>query len=222
VNQSQTAATLRPHTSEWFNALSHGTGALMAVLGMALLMQRAQSVPAQIAFFIYGVSLIVLMVSSTVYHSLLHRERVRVVLQRIDHISIYLLIAGTYTPPCVMSVPPRWGMPLLALVWVIAAAGTVLTIWMPERSRIWSVALYLAMGWAVVLVLPALLEHVPPGGLWLLVSGGLAYTLGAIIYAARRPDPLPAWFGFHGLWHVLVLAGAALHFLFVAIYVPVA
>jgi hemolysin III len=208
-------------TPEWFNVASHGLGTLAALGGLALLLRLAESSRAGWAFGIYGLSLVSLLTASTLYHAMPGASRAGAVLHRVDHICIYLLIAGTYTPPCLLAVPPAWGIPLLVGVWAVGLAGVLLEILRPPGTRRLTVGLYVAMGWLALLALPALVRHLPWEGLLLIVCGGVVYTVGAVVYGTRRPDPWPRWLGFHGLWHLLVLLGCGLHFAYMALYSPV-
>jgi len=209
---------LRP--PEVFNVLTHLAGAVLATAGLVYLLVRAESPRAQVAFAAYGVSLVLLYAASTLYHGLSLRQDASPRFRRVDHVCIFLLIAGTYTPPCLLAVPARWGVPLLAAVWLVGLAGMAQKILRPFAHRWVSVSLYLAMGWMAVLLLPVMVAHIPRAGVLLVAAGGLVYTLGAVVYATRWPDLLPRRVGFHGVFHLLVLAGSALHFAFEAVYVP--
>ena len=200
---------------ELANSLTHGVGALLAVGGLAWLVTLAAirgDAWHVVACSVYGAAMVVLYTASTLYHAI-PAPRVKRALRVFDHASIYLLIAGTYTPLTLISLRGPWGWSLFGTVWGLAVVGIVLAIAFPGRWRALSVALYVAMGWAVVVATGPLLAALPTGGLVLMLLGGLAYTGGLGFYAWRR---LP--YG-HAVWHLFVLAGSALHFAAVLLYV---
>jgi hemolysin III len=203
---------------EPFNAGSHFVGFLLASLGTWYLLREANGRTQLFAFGIYGATLLLLYGASTCYHGL-HLSAVGLRrLRTLDHIAIYFLIAGTYTPVAAITLRDAGGPALLAASWTIAAAGIPFKIrWLD--APVWiSTGSYLGMGYlALVAVVP--LAQVVGAGLAWLVAGGLAYTVGAVIYAVERPDPLPGRLGHHGLWHLLVLAGSACHFAFIVRHV---
>jgi hemolysin III len=193
---------------ELANSLTHGVGALLAVGGLiwlvtlAVLRGDAWHI---VACSIYGAAMVVLYTASTLYHAI-PSPRVKRALQVVDHSAIYLLIAGTYTPFTLVTLRGPWGWSLFGVVWGLAVTGIVLEIATARRWPAISIALYVAMGWVVVVATRPLLAALPPGGLALLVAGGLAYTGGLGFYAWKR---LP--YG-HTIWHLFVLAGTVLHF----------
>ena len=203
---------------EPFNAGSHFVGLLLAAAGTWFLLSAAEGRDQMLAFGIYGATLVLLYGASTCYHGL---ELGAVGLRRLrtlDHIAIYFLIAGTYTPVAAITLRESGGPALLAASWAIAAAGIPFKIrWLD--APVWiSTGTYLGMGYLALVAVGPLAREVGAGLAWL-VAGGAAYTVGAIIYALERPDPLPGRFGHHGLWHLLVLAGSACHFAFIALHV---
>ena len=203
---------------EPFNAGSHLVGLVLAAVGTWFLLHRADTRAESLAFGVYGATLILLYAASTVYHGLnigavgLRR------LRTLDHIAIYFLIAGTYTPVAGITLRDSGGPALLAASWTIAAAGIPFKIrWLDAPAWI-STATYLGMGYLALVAVAPLAQAVGGGMIWLL-AGGVAYTVGAIIYTLERPDPLPGRFGHHGLWHLLVLVGSACHFTFIVLHV---
>jgi hemolysin III len=203
---------------EPFNAGSHFVGFLLAGLGTWYLLQAASGRAQLLAFGIYGATLLLLYGASACYHGLplgvIGLRRLRT----LDHIAIYFLIAGTYTPVAAITLRDSGGPTLLAASWCIAAAGIPFKIrWLD--APVWiSTGTYLGMGYLALVAVVPLAREVGTGLGWL-VAGGVAYTVGAIIYALERPDPLPGQFGHHGLWHLLVLAGSACHFTFIVLHV---
>ena len=203
---------------EPFNAGSHFVGFLLAALGTWYLLQLATGQAQLLAFGVYGATLLLLYGASTCYHGLplgaVGLRRLRM----LDHIAIYFLIAGTYTPVAAITLRESGGPTLLAASWTIAAAGIPFKIrWLD--APVWvSTGTYLGMGYLALAAVVPLAREVGPGLGWL-VAGGVAYTVGAIIYAVERPNPLPGRLGHHGLWHLLVLAGSACHFTFILLHV---
>ena len=198
----------RPSWRGWMHAVAF----VVAIPAGVLLVTVAEPGAARTGATIYSVSLILGLGTSAAYHRLARSERARVVMQRLDHSMIYLLIAGTYVPLCVVALPGSWGIPLLAVVATGAAVGVVLKIVAFHRARHVSYALYPLLGWAAVIAAPALVDHLTTAQLTLVVLGGLAYTFGIVVFATGRPDPWPRHFGYHEVWHTFVVVAAALHF----------
>ncbi len=197
------------------NGLTHLVGGLLASVGLIVLLAtaaRAGRADQLVAFGIFGFSLIALYTASALYHLLPLSPAGVARLRRVDHISIFVLIAGTYTPFCLLALEGGWRVGVLGLIWGLALGGIVLKLLWMDAPRWLSVALYLGMGWVALIAAPALFRAVPTGGMaWVLV-GALVYSAGALVYWLRRPNPIPGVFGFHELWHLFVLAGSACHF----------
>ena len=201
------------------NAWSHFVGLLLATAGTVALLQLASSSDQTVAFAVYGASLILLYGASTAYHALpLPKHRLRP-LRTLDHIAIYFLIAGTYTPVALVTLHNRTGLLLLGAAWTIAVAGIPFKIWWLDAPTWISTAIYLVMGYMTLLAAVPLASAVGAGGLAWLVGGGVAYTVGAIIFTRERPDPFPGVFGHHEIWHLLVLVGSGCHFAFMVLNV---
>ncbi len=179
--------------------------------GTALL-ASADGATARASAAVFAVSLALVLGTSGAYHRLAHSPVARRRMRRLDHSMIYVLIAGTYTPLCVLVLPRRWGVPMLVAVWAGAAAGVVLKVVGIDKLRVLANSLYIVMGWLAVLALPAIVPRVSTATLALMLFGGVAYTAGAIVLLRHRPDPNPAVFGFHEVWHVCTLVGAASHY----------
>ena len=201
------------------NAGTHLLGLLLAAAGTVALLRLAHGSSQVVAFGVYGASLILLYGASTLYHSLLLPEPRLRRLRTLDHIAIYFLIAGTYTPVALLTLRGPWGWALLAAAWTVAAAGIPFKIWFLDAPVWLSTAIYLGMGYMALLALVPLAAVVPMSGLAWLAGGGMAYTAGAVIFARQRPDPFPGIFGHHEIWHVLVLVGSACHFAFMLFHV---
>lgn len=205
---------------EPFCGLSHGVGVVLSVAALvALLMLARGRLWHTVGFAIYGASLIALYSTSTLYHSLSTSERGEAMLQRLDHCAIYLLIAGTYTPVCLVTLRGMWGSALLAIVWSLAAVGIASTWCWKSAPDWWRVLLYVLMGWMVVLAMPSLRAAMAPGGVAWLVAGGVVYSIGTVIFALDRPHLWPGRFSAHDLWHLFVLGGSACHFVVMASFV---
>jgi hemolysin III len=194
--------------------VSHQIAAILSVPAAGALVLRAKSGAGTAAALVYGATLVLLFSVSAVYHRVYWPLSVRRVIGRIDHAAIFLLIAGTYTPMCLL-IGPGTGHRLLALVWVGAAVGIAIVVWLTGTPKPVRASLYVLLGWFILPAVPAVRAGVGDQGLVLLFTGGLFYTVGAGIYAARRPDPLPDVFGFHEIFHLLVVAAAICHFLVV-------
>ena len=211
---------MRLRVKEPFSCYSHLAGVLLGIPGLVWLILRADGDPWRtVGFTIYGMSVILLYSASSLYHGLPVSPRTEEWLRRFDHVAIYLLIAGSYTPMCLITLRGRFGWSLFAVVWAIAFAGMVLKLFFPFLPRVVTTALYLGMGWMGVVAIAPLVHAVPAGGIHWLLIGGVSYTVGAVIYAIGRPDPFPNVFGSHDIFHLFVLAGSVCHFVFVVGYV---
>lgn len=198
--------------------LFHLCAAVAASVGGVLLLLLADSPQAYAGSAIFAISLVLLYSVSAAYHRIRWSPRLRAIIRRLDHSMIFALIAGTYTPFCLLKLNTTWGIAMLSVVWVVALAGITSKMLWPGSPRWFSVSLYLAAGWLAVIAAPQLLSWFTAGPLALLALGGLFYTLGGIVYASRRPDPYPQTFGYHEVFHVLVIIGSALHYSLVAVY----
>ena len=204
---------------EPFNGASHLVGLLLAGAGIVLLLRLAQG-PAQLAAFaIYGATLILLYGASAMYHTLPLADRPLRALRTLDHIAIYFLIAGTYTPVALITLDGVLGWSLLGIVWLLALAGIPFKVWFLDAPVWLSTGTYLGMGYLALLAIVPIARAVSVTGLLWLVAGGMAYTIGAVIYARKRPDPFPGRFGHHEIWHLLVLAGSGCHYAFMVYHV---
>lgn len=201
---------LNIRTEEFWNAVSHALGILLGITGLVFLLiyHRELTAYSLLSILIYGFSLILLYTASTIYHFVNH-IRWKEILRRLDHISIYFLIAGTYTPVALITLEKGAGWILFWTVWGIAALGTVLKIFFTGRFEVFSLALYLFMGWLVVFDFNALMAGTTALGRNLLILGGAFYTLGIVFYAVRK---IPYN---HLIWHFFVLGGSISHFLFI-------
>ena len=199
-----------------WSAITHGVGALLGVLGTALLLLRVRALGGgwveMAAFLIYGLSMVGLYTASTLYHCRNTDVKGRIALRKYDHISIYFLIAGSYTPICLIALPPAWGWTMTAIVWALAAAGTVMALLWINAPRWVTSGIYISMGWMAVFMLPALLKYLPSAGFFWLLLGGTLYTVGGVLYAVKRPGRNNPRFGCHEIFHVFILLGSIAHF----------
>jgi hemolysin III len=198
--------------------VSHQYAFFVALAAGAALVALVRGAEARVAVTVYALSLCAMFGASALYHRLDWPHRPRVWLRRLDHSMIFVLVAGTYTPFALLVLAPALGWTLLGVVWGGALAGIVMSFVWVDSPRWLSAAVYLALGWVAIVGLPQLWNRAGPLAVALLTTGGLLYTIGAIVYARRRPDPSPRVFGYHEVFHVLVIAAAAVHFTAVAVY----
>lgn len=207
-----------PHGLElprWRGRLHSWMFFLAIPAGIALVL-HADGTAGRIAAGIYVAAVAAGFGVSAAYHRLARSARARAVMQRLDHSTIYVLIAGTYVPICLVALPRSWGVPLLVLVGTGAAIGIVLKLFAFGRVRWIGYSLYPILGWAAVLAAPALLRSLSIEQLLLVVAGGVAYTVGIPVLVTRRPDPWPRVFGYHEIWHSFTAVAAGLHFVAIA------
>lgn len=212
-----------PRLKEPFNALTHLAGAVAALGGGIGLVVAAAGEPWRTAsFVVYSTASLALFAASTLLHAVRAGPGLETWLRRSDHAAIFLLIAGSYTPVTLVTLrdhDARAAWPLFIAVWVLALGGVLFKLLWFRAPRWLSTALYLLLGWMALLAIGPLVRAMPVGGIALLVAGGAFYSVGAVVYAFKRPDPAPATVGYHGLWHLLVLAGWGAHFAMMALYV---
>lgn len=196
------------------NGLTHFAGALLSVAALIVLVYVAskKGTPWHIvSFAIFGASLILLYTASTLYHLLPLGEKGIRILKRVDHMMIYVLIAGTYTPICLVALQGYWRWSILAGIWALAVVGVIQKICWLNAPRWLSTLFYLVMGWLIVIAIPPLLASVPTAGMYWLAGGGLLYTVGAVIYGIKKPNFIKG-FGFHEIFHLFVMGGSFNHF----------
>ncbi len=194
-----------------YRGLSHEIAAFLSLPAVVALVALARGSTAVVAAAVYGGSLVLLFTASAVFHRPTWLPRKRDILGRVDQACIFLLIAGTYTPFCLL-IGHAGGKALLAAVWFAAALGVVVVVLVPQTPKTVRSGLYVLLGWLIVPYLADLWTALGPRPFAYLIGGGALYTVGAAIYASRRPDPFPAVFGFHEIFHVLVIAAAGLQF----------
>lgn len=204
-------------TDEQINTSVHLAAVVFALLGMVLLIVYAGVAHKPwhiVGFSIYGFSLVALFLASVLHHGIDGSERTERILRAFDYFAIFILIAGTYTPVCLTILRGPLGWSVFGVAWLVAVVGITLRAAVPHLPKWITNTLYVTMGWlSIVLVVP-LYRAMGWPGLSLLVAGGVAYTVGAVIFAVEKPNPVPGKFGFHEIWHLLVVAGALCHFFF--------
>ena len=197
------------------NSITHGVGIILAIAGLAVMTAFASLFGSAwhiVSCSIYGATQILLYTASTLYHSI-PLPRAKAILRHVDHAAIFVFIAGTYTPFTLVNLRGVWGWSIFAVVWAVAIIGISLQSRLIRQKAFITVLPYLAMGWIVVIGVKPMLQNVAPGGLALLVAGGLAYSLGCIFYVWQRVPYN------HAIWHLFVLAGSAFHYFAVLFYV---
>ncbi|MGE5418182.1 MAG: PAQR family membrane homeostasis protein TrhA [Acidobacteriota bacterium] len=198
------------------SGLTHLAGVILSILGAVILIYGAAkqaTVWHIVAFSIFGASMLLLYTASTLYHLLPLSERGVAILRKIDHMMIYVLIAGTYTPICLVTLRGAWGWTLLGIVWSVAAIGFAMKLFWFDAPRWFSTSFYVFMGVIVVAFIPLLLQQMSVEGLKWIAYGGAMYIVGAIIYGTKLPVlNFSKWFGFHEVFHLFVLGGSLCHY----------
>ncbi|MEZ5614847.1 MAG: hemolysin III family protein [Rhodocyclaceae bacterium] len=200
---------------ERFNAYTHLVGALLALAGAVVLIvlgAMKQDVWKIVSFAIYGASLVMLYSASTLYHST--RGRLKAFFRKLDHTAIYLLIAGSYTPFTLVTLRGPWGWWLFGVIWSLALLGILQEFWLGKRTRVLSLIIYVLMGWIALVAVMPLVDTLSLAGFAWLAAGGLAYTVGIVFYV--YDERFTHW---HGIWHLFVVAGSALHYIAILLYV---
>ncbi|MEE4364324.1 MAG: hemolysin III family protein [Desulfotignum sp.] len=197
------------------NAISHMAGSLASIAGLTLMVVFA-AIKADawhvVSFAVFGATLVFMYTASFLYHGLHLSEKTLEIFRRIDHIMIFVVIAGSYTPLCLVPLRGPWGWTLFGTIWGIALAGIVLKLYWMHLPRWVSTFIYLGMGWLCVAAIYPLAQILAPAPLVWLALGGIFYSTGALVYSVKKPDPFPGIFGFHEIWHIFVLLGSASHF----------
>jgi hemolysin III len=195
------------------NSLTHWVGAILALAGLVALLIVGWSTPAKIiSLLIYGISLIAMFSASATYHMVRAKDKVLLILRKLDHSAIYLLIAGTYTPFCVNAFDGFWKWGMLSIIWSLAAIGIIVKIFYIKAPRWLNAGIYVVMGWLCVGAAGQMLAALPVWVFTWLIIGGVVYTLGAVVYITKFFNFFPGVFGFHEVWHIFVILAAAAHF----------
>jgi hemolysin III len=203
------------YTGERFNSISHLLGVVLACIGVTFLLSVAiekSDVMKIVGFSVYGLMLVILYSVSTIYHST--KGKVKDLFRQLDYVSIYLMIAGSYTPITLITLQGALGWTLFGIIWGLAVIGIIQEILLGKKTRKFSIFIYLLMGWLILIAIKPLVNSMPAGGLWWLVAGGLSYTLGVGFFLNDEKVR-----HFHGIWHLFVLAGSICQFISLYVYV---
>jgi hemolysin III len=202
------------------NGLSHLAAAVFSAIGLVgLLWVGRGSLAKELSLLIYGLSLVMMFSASATYHLVKSSPVVAQRIRKFDHVSIYLLIAGTYTPICLFYFNGFWRWGLLGIIWGMALVGLVVKLFVIRAPRWITAGVYLVMGWMAVLGVGEMLRSMPAGALVWLAAGGLFFTAGAVVYITKKLDFIPGVFGFHEVWHIFVILGCLCHFIVIAVYI---
>ena len=195
------------------NSLTHWAGAILALAGLVALLIVGWSTPAKIvSLLVYGISLIGMFSASATYHMVRAKDKVLLILRKIDHSAIFLLIAGTYTPFCINAFDGFWKWGMLSIIWSLAAIGIIVKVFYIKAPRWLNAGIYVVMGWLCVGASGQMLATLPVWVFAWLITGGIVYTLGAVVYSTKMFNFKPGVFGFHEVWHIFVMLAAAAHF----------
>jgi hemolysin III len=214
----QVTEVLKPRLRGWV----HAAMTPVAVVGAVVLVAVSPTTAARVSTAVFGLSAVLLFGTSAVYHRGTWSPRVAGVLRRLDHTNIFLIIAGTYTPLAVLLLDTARARTLLVVVWAGALVGLLARVLWLGAPRWLYVPVYIALGWVAVWYLPSFWRSGGPMLAWLIIIGGLAYTVGAVVYGTKRPNPSPRWFGFHEIFHLLTVVGFGCHFAAAALAVQAA
>lgn len=202
------------------NALTHFSMFLIGIIGLILLIVKAYPVLGRMfPVIVFGASVLLLYGASALYHWVDTTPEKTMILKKLDHIAIYILIAGTYTPILTLALEGSWRISMLIIIWAVALIGIVLKIFFIKIPRSVSTALYIVMGWMALIPFPKLIAALPTPAIVLLVLGGVLYTIGGLIYATKKFDFLPDKFGFHEVFHIFVMLGTLAHYAMIYFYV---
>ena len=204
-------------TDEIINTATHIVGSFFALFGTVLLIVSAAAegkVWHVVSFAVYGVSLFILFVASSLHHGVNLSPRLNNLFRLFDYIAIFLLIAGTYTPLCLVVQRNQWGWTMFAVVWALTAVGITIKSLYPDLPRWVTNTFYIGIGWLGAILIFRSIPLIGGIGFALILVGGVVYTVGAMIFYFEKPNPVPGKFGFHEIWHLFVLTGAAMHYLF--------
>ncbi len=203
------------------SGISHLIGAMLSIAALSVLVTLSANnatVWHVVSFSIYGASMILLYLASSAYHIFNLGEKGTRRLKKLDHVMIFMMIAGTYTPFCLIPLRGGWGWSIFGIVWSLAALGIVFKLFFIYAPRWLSTLIYVVMGWISIAAIYPIVKNIPAGGVAWLVAGGLMYTLGAVVYVKKKPN-FSKHFGFHEIWHLFVLAGSFCHFMTMIKYV---
>lgn len=202
------------------NTMTHFIAFLTAIAGLVFLIVSTWDEPPKLLVMtVYGTSLVLLYGASSLYHWIKTSPRKELFLRKIDHVAIYILIAGSYTPVFYYGLGGAWRWTMLIAVWILAVIGVILKIFFLNVPRAVSTAFYLSLGWIALVPFAMLVKTIPLGGIIMMVAGGVVYTAGALIYATKCLNFFPNRFGFHEIFHLFIVAGSVTHYLMIVFYI---
>ena len=217
-NRTLMQKTFREPVSSWIHLIS----GVLAVFGLVLLVILGWgNLLKETTLVIYGLTLILMFTSSTIYHSVNTGDGVLLGLRKLDHSAIYLLIAGSYTPICVFFFTGFWKWPFLGIIWLFGLTGVLVKLFVINAPRWVTAGIYLVMGWLSIYAISEMIRTMPVGALIWLLAGGICFTIGAAIYISKKMDFVPNVFGFHEVWHIFVTLGCLCHFILISVYIAV-
>jgi len=204
-----------------FSGLSHLFGALLSIAALSVLVTLAafnSTVWHVVSFSIYGSGMILLYSASAAYHLIPLGDKGTKRLKKLDHVMIFVMIAACYTPFCLVPLRGGWGWSIFGVIWGLALLGAFFKLFYISAPRWISTAIYLVMGWICIIAIYPIVKTVSAGGVFWLAAGGIFYSIGAVIYGIKKPNPI-SWFGFHEIWHLFVMAGSFCHFIVMIAYI---
>lgn len=205
---------------EPINTWTHFIPFIAGIVGLVfLIIESLGNLALLVTMSIFGVSIILLYGASTVYHWVKTTPKKELLLRKLDHIAIYLLIAGTYTPILYFALDGAWKITMLIAVWLLALIGIIMKVFFINLPRSVSTSFYIALGWLAVIPFGKLINTLPFTAIFLLILGGITYTIGGIIYATKKLNFFPKTIGFHGVFHIFIAAGTLIHFFMVYIFI---
>ncbi|MFR9274048.1 hemolysin III family protein [Clostridium sp. AF15-17LB] len=218
------AEAIKSHIKDPGSAITHFIGMLMAIFAAVPMLIKAANEPSRIyiiSITVYAISLILLYAASTIYHTFNKSERVNTILKKIDHMMISVLIAGSYTPICLLVLKGKLGVILLSVVWGIAIVGILIKAFWVYCPKWISSVLYIGMGWTCVLAFTQILNSLSPAAFGWLLAGGIIYTIGGVIYALKLPifNTKHKYFGSHEIFHLFVMGGSVCHFILMYVFI---
>ncbi|MBT3321240.1 MAG: hemolysin III family protein [Anaerolineae bacterium] len=204
------------------SGLTHLGAAILSLLGLiALVIITLGETPKLVSSIIYGITLIAMFSASATYHMTISSPKVIEILRKVDHAAIYLLIAGTYTPFCIIAFSGFWQWGLLSIIWSLAFIGVGIKVFIVRAPRWVNAGVYLIMGWLVITAIGEMVNTLPAISITWLIIGGIIYTLGAIVYITKKMDFKPGIFGFHEVWHIFVILAAVAHYISILVFIRI-
>ena len=215
INKIWGCYTMPVNKTELVSFYSHAIAALASFIGLFILIEAAQSYIVKILSAVYAISVIALFSASTLYHGLKRQDNEESKWRKLDHMAIFIMIAGTYTPVCYLYLPATKAFTILFFQWLLVASGILFKLYFFNAPRIIYTAIYLIMGWMAIVVIKDIVHIMDSTSLWYLFAGGIAFTAGAVFYIMQWPKKIQGYVGFHEFFHFFIVAGAVCHYLMV-------